>query len=60
MIEAEKGVSDADPSGYAGLGVPGGVANPDALRADEDAVSFVRGLLSRTSRRRSSAMDRGC
>jgi len=43
-IEAEKAVSDADPSDYAGLVVPGGVANPDALRADDDAVSFVRGF----------------
>lgn len=43
-IEAEKAVSDADPSDYAGLVVPGGVANPDALRTDDDAVSFVRGF----------------
>ena len=27
---------------YAGLIVPGGVANPDNLRADEDAVQFVK------------------
>lgn len=43
-IKAEKAVSDADPSDYAGLVVPGGVANPDALRTDDDAVSFVRGF----------------
>ena len=41
-IEAEHTVSDADPSDYDGLVVPGGVANPDALRMDEDAVRFVR------------------
>src|SRR5689334_22724348 len=41
-IEADKAVSDADPSDYDGLVVPGGVANPDALRMDEDAVSFIR------------------
>ena len=35
-------VADADPSTYDGLVLPGGVANPDALRMDEDAVSFVR------------------
>jgi protease I len=35
-------VGDADPSSYAGLVLPGGVANPDALRMDEDAVAFVR------------------
>ncbi len=43
-IEAETAVADADPSNYAGLVVPGGVANPDALRGDPDAVTFVRGF----------------
>jgi protease I len=35
-------VGDADPASYDGLVLPGGVANPDALRMDEDAVSFVK------------------
>jgi protease I len=35
-------VGDADPASYDGLMLPGGVANPDALRTDEDAVAFVR------------------
>ncbi len=35
-------VADADPVSYDGLVLPGGVANPDALRMDEDAVAFVR------------------
>jgi protease I len=35
-------VADADPSSYDGLVLPGGVANPDALRMNEDAVAFVR------------------
>jgi protease I len=35
-------VADADPASYDGLMLPGGVANPDALRLDEDAVAFVR------------------
>ena len=35
-------VGDADPGDYAGLVLPGGVANPDFLRTDEDAVSFAR------------------
>jgi protease I len=39
---ADKAVSDADASGYDGLVLPGGVANPDQLRGDEDAVKFVR------------------
>lgn len=41
-IKAEKAVSDADASEYDALVLPGGVANPDQLRADEDAVAFVR------------------
>ncbi len=35
-------VVDADPTRYDGLMLPGGVANPDKLRQDEDAVTFVR------------------
>jgi protease I len=35
-------VGDASPDDYDGLLLPGGVANPDNLRADEDAVSFVQ------------------
>ncbi len=34
--------ADADASDYAGLVLPGGVANPDQLRADDDAVAFVK------------------
>jgi protease I len=41
-FEVDKPVSDADPGDYDGLVLPGGVANPDFLRADEDAVRFVR------------------
>jgi protease I len=43
-ITADRAVSDADPSDYDGLVLPGGVANPDQLRADENAVRFVRGF----------------
>lgn len=39
---AEHAVSDVDPDDFAGLVLPGGVANPDALRLDEEAVDFVR------------------
>ncbi len=41
-FEVDHAVADADPSDYEGLVLPGGVANPDFLRADEDAVEFVR------------------
>ncbi len=39
---ADKAVRDADAGDYDGLILPGGVANPDFLRADADAVAFVR------------------
>jgi protease I len=35
-------VAEADPSTFDGLVLPGGVANPDQLRADEDAVAFTK------------------
>jgi protease I len=34
--------ADAEPGDYDGLVLPGGVANPDALRMDEDAVAFIK------------------
>jgi protease I len=40
----DRTVAGASPSDYDGLVLPGGVANPDFLRTDEDAVSFVRGF----------------
>jgi protease I len=39
---ADKAAKDADAEDYDGLVLPGGVANPDFLRSDEDAVRFVR------------------
>jgi protease I len=39
---ADRKVADASASDYDGLLLPGGVANPDQLRMDEDAVGFVR------------------
>jgi protease I len=41
-IEVDETAADADPAEFDGLVLPGGVANPDALRADADAVRFVR------------------
>jgi protease I len=42
VFTADKAVKDASADDYDGLVLPGGVANPDFLRADEDAVRFVR------------------
>jgi protease I len=35
-------VADAEAGSYDGLVLPGGVANPDVLRTDADAVAFVK------------------
>ncbi len=45
-------VSDADPTDYDGLVLPGGVANPDFLRMSEDAVSWIRDVLRAGQARR--------
>ena len=41
-IDVDKKVADADAADYEALVLPGGVANPDFLRTDENAVAFVR------------------
>jgi protease I len=38
----DKTAAEADASDYDGLVLPGGVANPDFLRTDQEAVGFVR------------------
>jgi protease I len=40
--KVDRTVEEADVSDYDALVVPGGVGNPDELRADENAVAFVR------------------
>jgi protease I len=41
-------VDQADPSRYDGLVLPGGVANPDFLRANEKAVRFARSFFEQS------------
>ncbi len=41
-VTADKAVAAVDAASYSALLLPGGVANPDQLRADADAVAFVR------------------
>jgi len=42
----DKHVKDADVAEYDALVLPGGVANPDFLRMDPDAVRFVRDFVA--------------
>lgn len=41
-IEVDATVEDCSPNDFDSLVLPGGVMNPDRLRTDADAVSFVR------------------
>jgi protease I len=41
-FKVDRTVAEASEADYDGLVLPGGVANPDFLRADENAVSFTR------------------
>ena len=41
-FRVDRVVSDVTVDDYDGLVLPGGVGNPDTLRADEDAVRFAR------------------
>lgn len=44
-FEVDVPVGEADPSSFDALVLPGGVANPDALRTDKGAVDFVRAFV---------------
>ncbi|MGW8555407.1 type 1 glutamine amidotransferase domain-containing protein [Streptomyces tubercidicus] len=43
----DRTVDEADVADYGGLVLPGGVANPDALRMDKKAVAFVKKFFDR-------------
>ncbi len=42
----DEAVSEASIDDYAALVLPGGVANPDNLRTDADAVAFIRDFVA--------------
>ena len=44
-LPVDKAVADASVDDYDALILPGGTVNPDNLRADEDAVAFVRAFV---------------
>jgi protease I len=41
-FKVDKTIEEAQPGDYDGLVLPGGVANPDQLRGDENVVAFIR------------------
>ncbi|MEZ6137612.1 MAG: type 1 glutamine amidotransferase domain-containing protein [Pirellulaceae bacterium] len=42
QFQVDKTIKEASVNDYDGLVLPGGVANPDALRVNQDCVQFVR------------------
>ncbi|HEX6388873.1 MAG TPA: DJ-1/PfpI family protein, partial [Solirubrobacteraceae bacterium] len=45
-FEVDVEIDAANADDYDALLLPGGVANPDQLRADDDAVAFVRSIVA--------------
>jgi protease I len=43
-FDVDVAVAEADVADFDGLVLPGGVANPDALRTDAAAMAFVKGI----------------
>lgn len=43
-FDADSTISSSSPGDFDALLLPGGVMNPDKLRIDEDAVSFIRAI----------------
>lgn len=41
-VDVDKTISEADATDYDGLLIPGGVINPDQLRVNDEAISFVK------------------
>lgn len=41
-VPVDRTLSNASAGDYAGLVLPGGVINPDALRLEEDAINFIK------------------
>jgi protease I len=47
-FRVDRTVDQVDASSYDGLVLPGGVANPDFLRTDQNAVSFTRAFFEQS------------
>ncbi len=45
-FDVDKAISDASADDFDGLVLPGGVANPDALRTDKNVVNFIRAFFT--------------
>jgi len=45
-FKVDRTLADAEPEDYDGVVLPGGVANPDQLRTEESAISFLQKLFA--------------
>lgn len=45
-FDVDRTLAEAEPSDYDGVVLPGGVANPDQLRTEKDAISFLQRLFA--------------
>ncbi|MGN6372248.1 MAG: type 1 glutamine amidotransferase domain-containing protein [Solirubrobacteraceae bacterium] len=45
-FQVDKTLAEAQPGEYEGVVLPGGVANPDELRTEPDAIEFLRSYFS--------------
>jgi protease I len=45
-VDVDKTIMEANPNDYDGLLIPGGVLNPDSLRKNNDAITFVKEFFS--------------
>ncbi|WP_194777243.1 type 1 glutamine amidotransferase domain-containing protein [Pararhodonellum marinum] len=45
-VRIDKGLGKANPDDYHALVIPGGVINPDKLRANEHAVAFIKAFFA--------------
>jgi len=46
MIRPDASLGEIDPAAFDALVIPGGVANPDTLRMEQDALNIVRAFFS--------------
>jgi protease I len=46
LFQADRAVGDVSADDYDGLMLPGGVANPDNLRTEPEAIEFVQGFVN--------------
>lgn len=45
QVQVDRTIEQVKPEEYDGLVLPGGVANPDALRTDPRVIAFIRGFV---------------